>query len=757
MVTRRLPGATLAALIVSLATAAHAQTGATLTPNERNFMVNKDVGPERWTINVNLSSTSADSIVNVTGNIFRADGGPPSFVLCQVRPDSTGSLNDPGSEFRLTCQGADACQTSASECARDSWSLINGDVRIPASFFLPPGGLGAPASASASDASDAASQAAASTTSSDSLAERLQSALARAWSTVRVWLAGGSELATPRSAHAQSGNRGATLSLDRLNFLVNKDVGNERWSISLNFVPQTTEQGGVTPVLESVTGNVYQPDGSPPSFIFCTPRGDSTGTLDVPSSEFRFSCRGTSPCTSTARECARTQWVPLGDDIRLSASFFLPPGGLPASVQSDPEIVIIGRTSDPPSIVTGDFTTGEGAAGERPAGGCPTGATCFVPRLGSCQNVRGRVVELEGFGCGCFVEQVSAGCIGCGSGSSGQCGGSCEFPVGGATARGTCLPFAPDSSDCACYAIDARESSPLQSCGGPQGVGCPGDRCCTDDPRDGCDPLRGGAGCFGICVPADGCDPSRQKCGMCLAPQGQFCGNGRREGSEDCDGADFGGQSCDSFGFSGGRLRCTSTCGIDTSECAHGGNEPPRILDIDFPPVIDPHGGPVLGTVHFEDPDGDVIRARFQPIVGNVEPFTFDPGVFGRASGSFDFFVNCNGSVDEYVVEVTLEDQQGNLSEPEILQWSCASVAECGNGIVEEGEACDPPGQSSSCGSFSLCTNDCSQCVSATSCKGRCCPGRDDFCTPPDAACYCDEFCRNAQDCCDDVLEACGF
>ena len=56
-----------------------------------------------------------------------------------------------------------------------------------------------------------------------------------------------------------------------------------------------------------------------------------------------------------------------------------------------------------------------------------------------------------------------------------------------------------------------------------------------------------------------------------------------------------------------------------------------------------------------------------------------------------------------------------------------------------------------------LTTNDCSQCVSATSCEGRCCPGRDDFCTPPQAQCYCDEACRSFNDCCDDVSFACGF
>ena len=741
-------GAMVLVALLSIATTARAQTGATLTPNLRNHMVNKDIAAQRWTINLNLASEDPDSVTNVTGNIFRADGGPPSFVLCQVRPDSSGTLNDPSSTFRLTCQGTDACQDTATACARDDWSLISDDVQIPASFFLPAGGLGNVARASSSS-------------SSSSIASRVGAVLASALADVRAWISPAQAVLPPRADTAGvASGRGATLSLDKLNFLVNKDVGAERWSISLNYVPQQTGEGGVVPRLESVTGNVFQPDGSPPSFIFCTPRGDSSGSLDDLASEFRFSCQGTGACDSSARDCAANRWSTISDDVRLPASFFLPPGGLPASVQSDPEIVIIGRTSDPPSIITGNFSTTQGAAAERPQGGCPTGSACFVPALGSCENVRGRVVEAEGVGCGCFIENVPSQCIGCGDGASGQCGGDCGFPVGGARARGQCLPFSPDSTECACYAVGAGESrQAAQGCGGPQGVGCVGDRCCTDDPRDGCDPLAGGAGCFGICVEVKNCDPSREQCGSCLSTEGgQFCGNDRREGSEQCDGDDFDGSDCSTFGFNGGgRLSCSSTCRFDTSECAAGGNNPPVIVRIDLPSVIDPNAGPVNGTVRFEDADGDVVQANFEAVSGNITGSSFDPDVFGRASGSFDFFVDCRGNTEDYVLAVTLEDQQGNTSNAELVEFSCRATAECGNGTVESGEVCDPPGASGGCGSGFLCTNDCSECVSATSCEGRCCPGRDDFCTPPDAQCYCDEACRQFEDCCNDVSFACGF
>jgi hypothetical protein len=44
------------------------------------------------------------------------------------------------------------------------------------------------------------------------------------------------------------------------------------------------------------------------------------------------------------------------------------------------------------------------------------------------------------------------------------------------------------------------------------------------------------------------------------------CGNGVKEGAEACDGSDFGGQTCASFGYTGGSLACNG-CTIDTSGC----------------------------------------------------------------------------------------------------------------------------------------------------------------------------------------------
>lgn len=49
------------------------------------------------------------------------------------------------------------------------------------------------------------------------------------------------------------------------------------------------------------------------------------------------------------------------------------------------------------------------------------------------------------------------------------------------------------------------------------------------------------------------------------------CGDGTREGSEQCDGDDLGEQTCPGLGYTGGTLSCEEDCTFDTSNCTTGG------------------------------------------------------------------------------------------------------------------------------------------------------------------------------------------
>jgi hypothetical protein len=53
------------------------------------------------------------------------------------------------------------------------------------------------------------------------------------------------------------------------------------------------------------------------------------------------------------------------------------------------------------------------------------------------------------------------------------------------------------------------------------------------------------------------------------------CGDGVREGSEECDGADLGGLGCLDFGFDEGTLACDPGCLLDSSNCSMSEPDPP--------------------------------------------------------------------------------------------------------------------------------------------------------------------------------------
>ncbi len=125
--------------------------------------------------------------------------------------------------------------------------------------------------------------------------------------------------------------RGVQLTPDGKRTLVNKDVGAERWAISLN------ED-------DTATGNVFRSDGGPPAFIFCSP-------LAQPNS---FHCSGADSCSVGGaprgiqgtpdgkrvlvnKDVGAERWaISLNDDGTATGNVFRSDGGAPAFIFCEP-------------------------------------------------------------------------------------------------------------------------------------------------------------------------------------------------------------------------------------------------------------------------------------------------------------------------------------------------------------------------------------------------------------------------------------
>ena len=105
-------------------------SGIQQTPDSQRYLISKDVGPERWAISFNLQDRT------VTGNVFKTDGSPPSFIWCSIA--NVAPNPDPAAtQYTLDCYGADAC--TQAPCSGTAWTLIASGLVIDGSFLLPDG------------------------------------------------------------------------------------------------------------------------------------------------------------------------------------------------------------------------------------------------------------------------------------------------------------------------------------------------------------------------------------------------------------------------------------------------------------------------------------------------------------------------------------------------------------------------------------------------------------------------------------------
>jgi len=111
---------------------------------------------------------------------------------------------------------------------------------------------------------------------------------------------------------------------------------------------------------------------------------------------------------------------------------------------------------------------------------------------------------------------------------------------------------------------------------------------------------------------------------------GIFCGNGKIETGEQCDGSNLGGIGCIDIGFSGGNLSCSKTCQLDWSNCTIGGlpcgneiREPGQTCDYAAPLGPDnPYGSNCTGTCTVDGAPGGWLGCRGQGISICIEKVT---------------------------------------------------------------------------------------------------------------------------------------
>jgi len=198
---------------------------------------------------------------------------------------------------------------------------------------------------------------------------------------------------------------------------------------------------------------------------------------------------------------------------------------------------------------------------------------------------------------------------------------------------------------------------------------------------------------------------------------------------EDCDGAELGGASCTSLGFTGGTLACNPDCTFDTSRCA-----------------ADVCGDGLVGPSEQCDPGG----------IGGAPP-SFAGATCASLgfpdAGSLTCAPDCSAIIT--VPHCSLAVTQACIADADCPGGeTCAGgCAVCGNGFVDPGEECDEGAANSGAGNH--CRVDCTlpRCGDATldfsHCAGE-----------PDAACSTAADCAGGAACvqgeaCDLGIAAC--
>ena len=160
-----------------------------------------------------------------------------------------------------------------------------------------------------------------------------------------------------------------------------------------------------------------------------------------------------------------------------------------------------------------------------------------------------------------------------------KCTSQCRFDTSACTGTGTKKGFGQlcsDPQDCATGLVCVVTTSGDQN--GYCAAKCSSTQPCPSTPAGARCILKTSSSdiCGWACTPGGAACPTGLNCvafgsgHICSGGAGSTpakCNNGQVESGEECDGSDLGGGSCQKLGYSGGTLKCTSSCRYDTAAC----------------------------------------------------------------------------------------------------------------------------------------------------------------------------------------------
>jgi hypothetical protein len=148
------------------------------------------------------------------------------------------------------------------------------------------------------------------------------------------------------------------------------------------------------------------------------------------------------------------------------------------------------------------------------------------------------------------------------------------------------------------------------------------------------------------------------------------CGNSVAEGQEACDGDDLGESTCAGEGFSGGQLRCTASCELDTSQCLTG-------------PPCDEDLGTGTGLVFQGSLSGQGNDTRsYSCSAGGRQSADLSFSWTAPSSGCFDISVDSTQAIDTVIGmyddcrlsnEIGCDDERGSTNPDSILQFDAVA------------------------------------------------------------------------------------